>query len=447
MWRSDCMYTEDVFQLPQYVRSTKRRLRRTYRELWRLHCSEHLWRRRRCRPMRWKRRHLHAEDVHHLFRELRIVERWLRRYPYVRHVHRANHLRRRRGGRRLRRRHLYTEDVRHLFGELRIVERWLRRYPYVRHVHRAHHVRRRGRTTGPVWITRDPVYSLRRRLLLAISTFSPRGRHRLTRNDCIFLYSRKWTMLVPMTMRIAMLASLLQIGWLAPVAAGEITSKQAKEILQELKQIRQLLARQQLPQQAMQALPVPVAAAAPDLVKLKLGTEFALGRADAPVTIVEFNDLQCPFCSRFHADAFVEIRKQYIDTGKVRFINRDLPLDELHPQATRAALAARCAGDQGKYWEVAGKIIANNSALSTQLVDQFAKESGIDATMYSSCMESNTHLDAIRENAASGRAIGLTGTPSFVVGRVNGDTLYGEKIIGAMPFSAFDAAIKNALAN
>ena len=233
-----------------------------------------------------------------------------------------------------------------------------------------------------------------------------------------------------------------------PADAAQISSKQAKEIVHELKQIRRLLESRPLSPPAAPSTagtPTP-GVAVPEMVTLKLGTEIALGRDDSPVTIVEFNDLQCPFCSRFHADAFPEIKRQFIDTGKVRFINRDLPLDELHPQATRAAQAARCAGEQGKYWEAAGNIISNNGALTAGSVDQLVGTTGVDGVVYRSCMESGRHLNLIRENAAGARAMGITGTPSFVVGRVDGDVLRGEKMVGALPFSAFDAAIRKALA-
>ena len=243
-----------------------------------------------------------------------------------------------------------------------------------------------------------------------------------------------------MTIRLTGLAALFAACFVMPAAAGEITAQQGREILQELKQIRQLLERPPAPAPAQAQAPLP------ERAKLKLGSEFALGQLDAPVTIVEFNDLQCPFCSQFKLGAFVEIRKQYIDTGKVRFINRDMPLVELHPQAIRAAQAARCAGDQGKYWEVAGKIIENNSSLTPQSIDGFAKDAGIDSALYQSCIESGRHLEAIRESAASAHAIGVSGTPSFLIGRVSGDTLEGQIMVGAQPFSSFDAMIKSALA-
>ncbi len=237
---------------------------------------------------------------------------------------------------------------------------------------------------------------------------------------------------------------LLAFWCAAPALAEPLSHEQGDAILQELKQIRQLLERAPVPQAAPQ--PVQAPPPAPEKVKLKLGTEYSLGRADAPVTIVEFNDLQCPFCNHFYAGAFAEIKKNYIETGKVRFINRDMPLVDLHPLAMRAAQASRCAGDQGKYWEVADKILTNQAGLSTQSIDQFATDAGIDAAAYQSCMEGGRHLEAIRESAASASALGISGTPSFVIGRVSGDTLEGQKLVGAMPFATFDTVIKQLLA-
>ena len=246
-----------------------------------------------------------------------------------------------------------------------------------------------------------------------------------------------------MTRSLKPLLALIALAVLPQHAAlaDGITSEQADQILQELKQIHQLLERQQAA-----PAPSPAAPPAPQRVQVKLGKEFSLGRADAPVTVVEFNDLQCPFCARFHASTFPDIKKNYIDTGKVRFINRDLPLDDLHPQAIRAANAARCGGEQNKYWEVAAKIIENSGSLSPQSIDQYAKQVGVDMVKFQSCMESGRHLDAIRESATAARALGVTGTPSFVIGRVTGDTLDGQIYVGALPYSSFDAAIKGALA-
>src|SRR5665213_2353557 len=128
-----------------------------------------------------------------------------------------------------------------------------------------------------------------------------------------------------------------------------ITRQQADDILSELKAIRQLLEKQYRPGAPGRLPPMPEI---PQTGKLRLEGGFSLGSNDAPVTIVEFTDYQCPFCRGFESTTFSEIRKKYIDTGKVRFVVRDLPLAEMHPDAMQAAEAAHCAGDQGQFWRM-----------------------------------------------------------------------------------------------
>src|SRR5271157_1537054 len=133
-----------------------------------------------------------------------------------------------------------------------------------------------------------------------------------------------------------------------------ITREQANQILEELRQIRQLLEKQQ---GKPQAPPEPTRA------KLNMQGSEMLGSKDAPLTMVEFTDYQCPFCQRFHTTVFADLKKNYIDTGKVRFYSRDLPLDTMHPNAIRAAQAARCASEQGQYWALRDIMGANPGKL------------------------------------------------------------------------------------
>jgi protein-disulfide isomerase len=220
---------------------------------------------------------------------------------------------------------------------------------------------------------------------------------------------------------------------------GEGLSKeQGDAILNELRQIKTLLERQQRPP-AQQPPP------APEKVMLKLGTEYSLGRSDAPVVIVEYTDYQCPYCNRFHTGAYPEIKKNYIDTGKVRFIKRDLALD-FHPNALKAAQTARCAGDQGKYWEMHDLLSANPNSLGPNAYAKYARDIGLNADAFKTCIESDKHLADIRGSGQGAATIGITGTPSFVVGTVKGDTLDGIKIVGAQPFTVFEKVIKDYLA-
>jgi protein-disulfide isomerase len=220
---------------------------------------------------------------------------------------------------------------------------------------------------------------------------------------------------------------------------GEGLSKgQGDAILNELRQIRILLERQQAPQEQ----PLPPA---PEKVMLKLGAEYSLGRSDSRVVIVEYTDYQCPYCSLFHNGAYPEIKKNFIDTGKVRFVKRDLALD-FHPNALKAAQAARCAGDQGKFWEMHDILSANPNALGPEAYAKYARDLGLDAGAFKACTESDKYVTDIRESGKGADSIGITGTPSFIVGSVKDDTLDGIKIVGAQPYAVFEKVIMESIA-
>ena len=171
-----------------------------------------------------------------------------------------------------------------------------------------------------------------------------------------------------------------------------------------------------------------------------IGT-YVIGSANAPITIVEFTDLQCPFCSRFAGATFDELKRNYIDTGKVRFSTRDLPLP-MHPHATRAAKASRCAGEQGKFWELRMALVRNASALSPALISEQAKLLNLNVAAFDTCL-SGTAFDAlIEQDIATARSIGVTGTPTFVIGKTVSGPFTGVKLIGAPPLAAFESRIK-----
>src|SRR6187401_1393992 len=142
-----------------------------------------------------------------------------------------------------------------------------------------------------------------------------------------------------------LLSIALVAGLTAPLAA-QSPQQTDQAILDELRQIRQLLERLTTPGVA------PAPRVAGEHVTLSLKTGHMLGSPGAPLTIVEFTDLQCPFCRQFHATTFEKLRADYIDTKKLRYFSRDFPIVELHPLSATAARASRCAGDQGKFWEM-----------------------------------------------------------------------------------------------
>ena len=218
-----------------------------------------------------------------------------------------------------------------------------------------------------------------------------------------------------------------------------MTKEQADQILQELKAIHQLLERQQTV--AVQ----PPAAPASDKVQMSVAAGwYSLGRNDAPVTVVEFADYQCPFCRKFQSETFVELKKNYIDTGKVRFVSRDLPLD-FHPNAPGAAVAARCAGEQHKYWEMRDAMLASDADLTSASLLKYGQQINLDMTAFGACLTDKRYAADIQKDVADAGTTGIAGTPSFVVGKTAKDRIDGVRIVGAVPYSVFDTAIKNQL--
>jgi len=232
-------------------------------------------------------------------------------------------------------------------------------------------------------------------------------------------------------------------GGVTLAQAEGITSEQAQQILDELKAIRK-----NLEARPVQAAPSPSQPAqAPD-DKVSMAAPaggFSLGRDDAPLVLVEYTDLQCPFCQRFHNDSYAQIKANYIDTGKVKFVSRDFPLP-FHENAMRSAVAARCAAEQGKFWELRHTMIVNASQLQQDKLEGYAANVSMDVNKFKTCVAADKFKASIDKDIAEGTAAGINGTPSFVLGRVKDGKLQGVRMVGAMPYAQFDAKIKEMLA-
>jgi protein-disulfide isomerase len=228
----------------------------------------------------------------------------------------------------------------------------------------------------------------------------------------------------------------LPAALLLPLGAAEpgITRKQADQILDELKQIRQLLEKQTA------ALP---GAQPPQITKANIGIDgaFTLGSKDAPLTMVEFTDFQCPYCKSFHVSTFSELKKNYIDTGKLRFVSRDLPLD-FHPNAMQAANAGRCAGEQGQFWAMRDRMNSNPEKLDIMSLLAFAGDLKLDVNAFRTCVESGKYKNKIQDDIALAERIGANGTPAFVIGKTTADGVDGEVVVGALPYAMFEQKLK-----
>jgi len=217
-----------------------------------------------------------------------------------------------------------------------------------------------------------------------------------------------------------------------------MTSEQADQILDELRQMRQILQQQGA---ILQQLAEKGGPGAPARAKLDLAGFQMLGSKDAPFTLVEFTDYQCPYCRQFHVNVFGELKKNYIDTGKVRFYSRDLPLDQIHPNASRAAQAGRCAADQGQFWKMRDLMGANPDKLDLENLVTEAGTLKMDTKAFRGCVESQKYKEAVQTDVLEAMKIGAEATPTFVLGKSTPQGVDGELIVGSQPLSEFIKAI------
>jgi protein-disulfide isomerase len=171
------------------------------------------------------------------------------------------------------------------------------------------------------------------------------------------------------------------------------------------------------------------------------------GSKDAPVTMVEFSDYQCPFCARYTLETLPQIDKEYIRTGKVRYVFRDFPLIPIHPQAFKAHEAARCAGDQGKYWEMHDRLYENYRSLAPANLVDHARAVGLEMPRFERCLDGGAMTATVQEDLDLARMAGVTGTPAFFIGttRPDGSVVVVSRVAGAHPYEVFKEAIDKAL--
>ncbi len=167
-----------------------------------------------------------------------------------------------------------------------------------------------------------------------------------------------------------------------------------------------------------------------------------MGDKNAPVTIIEYSDFQCPYCANFSNQTEQQLIDAFIATGKVRFIYRSYG-EFIGPESRRTAEAAYCAGDQGKFWEMHDIIFANQNGenagnFNDRKIVAFAEKIGLDMGQFNDCFNSNKYADQVTQDGADGQQAGVKATPSF--------TINGTLFEGAQPIGAFQTAIEAALA-
>lgn len=185
------------------------------------------------------------------------------------------------------------------------------------------------------------------------------------------------------------------------------------------------------PQGGGQATPTGGQAAPTDL-KVNLENVPMLGEATASVTIVEFSDFQCPYCEQFFTLTLPQVKKEYVETGKVKYYFKNFPLVTLHKNAAKAAEAALCAEDQGKFWVYHDQLFAKQGEWAEQtspsaLFKKYAGGLALGAAAFAQCLDSGNYAAEVMSNLNEGQTLGVTGTPSFVIN--------GKLFVGAYPFA------------
>lgn len=160
----------------------------------------------------------------------------------------------------------------------------------------------------------------------------------------------------------------------------------------------------------------------------------AQGPANAPVTIVEYSDFQCPFCQRV-VPTLKRVKETYGD--RVRIVWKDFPLTSIHPEAFKAAEAGHCAREQGKFWEYHDRLFANQQALQTDALKKHATDAGLDATRFNTCMDTAKYADRVQAAMGVGAGLGVSSTPTVFIN--------GRSVAGAQPYETFATIIDEEL--
>ena len=170
------------------------------------------------------------------------------------------------------------------------------------------------------------------------------------------------------------------------------------------------------------------------------------GNSAARVAIIEFSDFECPFCARHARQVYPRLMEQYVDTGDVQYVFRHYPLD-IHPLAVKAAEAAECAADQGKYWEMHDRLFAADAALTHSDLLDHAASLKLRSEDFENCLQADVMLERVMEDRRAGNELGVNATPTFFFAEVldDGKLSLLARLSGAMPYSTFRSTVDELL--
>ncbi len=179
------------------------------------------------------------------------------------------------------------------------------------------------------------------------------------------------------------------------------------------------------------------ATAAPQYVRYKIPTDGfpSLGPANAPITIVEFADFECPYCRAWEQQTYQPLLAAY--PGKIRIVYRDFPLTSIHPDAMPAAEAAQCANEQNAFWQFHDKLFSSSN-LGDAVYQQYAQELGLNMDQFNQCYSTHKYQQAIQADSDFATNLGVNSTPTFFIN--------GLAVVGAQPIDVFKQVIDKELA-
>jgi len=260
-----------------------------------------------------------------------------------------------------------------------------------------------------------------------------------------------------LTYRLSVSVLVIALILIGPqLASAQRPNRQQNEMKREIEALKQGQAVLQNELQEVKKIMLLLAGGkpSPELARpetINIANSPSVGEQGARLVVVEFSDYQCPYCSRFFRDTMPLIEQEYINTGKVKYVFRNLPLESIHPFAVKAAEAADCAGEQGKFWQMHRRLFSNQEALSPADLQQHAQSIGLDLTRFNQCLSSGSHAPEIRRGAEEAFTAGIQGTPAFVIGLRNEKDPSDPNIkvmsiiSGAQPYSVFKTTINNLL--
>jgi protein-disulfide isomerase len=272
-------------------------------------------------------------------------------------------------------------------------------------------------------------------------------------NPSTFLWEIRFMVIFSRTLgTLVVLLSLLIAGPALAKKGDDMKALQAEveaikqgqvQIQKDLAEIKKLL------QDGARAAPKTPARAAFAPTDTQLGNVPYKGESDAPVTLIEFSDYQCPYCKRHATQVMPTLVSKYVDSGQLRIVMREYPIENLHRRAVPTSEAALCAGDQGKYWEMHDSLFNDQKANTDEDFQQMAASLELDVAAFTECMSSDQFMNQIKADMVEGQRLGISGTPSFVVGLTDPEDsskVHLTKFIrGAQSEQAFSAAIDELL--